>query len=171
MTSVVAAWRNLARKQHDAWTAAALKEGMSTYPFFTKINGALAAAKLPLLMDPPQRTKLKPNPVAELEILNRSGVITLRLRVPRAPEPHTLVLGSRWCSQGIWTRGNKFAIIGKLPDVAAGWSDITDLYVKAFGAPPVGRRVFIRTRQLLNGWQDEFKETYADVPPPEKQGN
>ena len=168
---VVNAWRNLTRKQHDAWTAAALKEGMRTYSFFSKINGALAAAKLPLLTDPPQRVKLKPNPVGELEILNRSGVITLRLRVPRAPEPHTLVLGSRWCSQGIWTRGNKFAIIGKLPEAAAGWSDITGLYVHAFGTPPVGRRVFIRTRQLLNGWQDEFKETCADVPPPEKQGS
>ena len=78
------------------------------------------------------------------------------------------MLGSRWCSRGIWTRGHKFATIGKLPP-ARGWSDITALYVNAFGVPPVGQRVFIRTRQLSNGWEDDFKETFADVPPPEKQ--
>ncbi|MGO9636624.1 MAG: hypothetical protein ACLPSO_01620 [Terracidiphilus sp.] len=71
----------------------------------------------------------------------------------------------------IWTRGNRFAVIGALPAAEAGWSDITDLYVKAFGVPPVGQRVFIRTRQLVNGWEDGFKETCADVPPPEKQGS
>ena len=169
MGLVVNAWRNLTRKQYESWKAAAQKEGMNTYPFFSKINGAQAAAKLSLFMDPPKREKLSPNPVGELEILNRSGVITLRLRVPRAPARHTFVLGSRWCSRGIWTRGNKFAVIGELPEAARGWSDITDLYVKAFGVPPVGQRVFIRTRQLINGRQDDFKETCADVPPPEKQ--
>ncbi len=168
---VVNAWRNLTRKHYDAWAAAAQKEGMTPYPFFSKINGALVAANLPLLMDPPKREKLRPNPVGELEILNRNGVITLRLRVPRAPARHTFVLGSRWCSRGIWTRGNRFAIIGELPAAAGGWSDITALYVGAFGVPPVGRRVFIRTRQLINGWQDDFKQTCADVPPPEPQGS
>jgi hypothetical protein len=168
MIQVVIAWRLLTRKQYDAWTAAARKAKMKTYPFFCKINGALVAAKLPLLMDPPKPEKISPNPVGELEILNQGGEITLRLWVPQAPAPHTLVLGSRWCSRGIWTRGNKFAIMGELPPAKRGWSDITELYVNAFGVPPVGRRVFIRTRQLVNGWQDEFKETCADVPPPEK---
>lgn len=171
MGLVVNAWRKLTRKQYESWKAAAQRANMNTYPFFSKLNGVQAAAKLPLFMDPPKREKLSPNPVGELEILNRSGVITLRLRVPRAPARHTFVLGSRWCSRGIWTRGNKFAVIGELPEAARGWSDITDLYVEAFGVPPVGQRVFIRTRQLINGWQDGFKETCADVPPPEKQGS
>jgi hypothetical protein len=81
----------------------------------------LAAAKLPLIMDPHKPEKFRPNPVGALEILNRSGVITLRLRVPRAPARHTFVLGSKWCSRGIWTRGNWFAIIGELPAAAGGW--------------------------------------------------
>jgi hypothetical protein len=170
LSKAVKAWRQLTRKQHEAWTLAARKEKMNTYPFFSKINGALAAAKLPLVMDPPKREKPRPNPVGELVILNQGGVITLRLKVPRAPAPHTFVLGSKWCSQGIWTRGNRFAILGQLPASAGGWSDITNLYVTAFGVPPPGRRVFIRTRQLINGWGDGFKETSADVPPPEQQG-
>jgi len=171
MAMVVSAWRKLTRKQYEAWAAAAQKANMKTYPFFCKINGALAAAKLPLVMDPPKPEKISPNPVGELEILNRGGVITLRLRVPRAPAQHTFVLGSRWCSRGIWTRGNKFAIIGELPAAKRGWSDITELYVNRFGVPQVGQRVFIRTRQLINGWEDDFKETCADVPQPEKQGS
>ena len=169
MAKVVNAWRQITPKQYAAWTAAARKADMDTYPFFSKINGALSAAKLPLLMDPPKPEKIRPNPVEELRILNENGVITLLLRVPRAPAQHTFVLGSRWCSPGIWTRGNKFAIIGELPPAIRGWSDITALYVKAFGVPRVGHRVFIRTRQLVNGWEDGFKETCADVPQPEKQ--
>jgi hypothetical protein len=170
MGLVVNAWRQLTRKQYEAWRVAAQQEDMNTYPFFSRINGAQAAARLPLFLEPPRREKLRPNPVGDLEIRNLSGVITLRLWVPRAPARHTFVLGSRWCSRGIWTRGNKFAIIGELPEAAEGWSDITGLYVEAFGVPPVGQRVFIRTRQLINGWQDSFKETFADVPPPEKRG-
>jgi hypothetical protein len=94
---------------------------VKTYPFFSKINGALAAAKLPLFKDPPKRKKVRPNPVGDLEILNRGGVITLRLKLPRAPAGHTFVLGSPWCSRGIWTRSNRFAIIGELPAAAGGW--------------------------------------------------
>lgn len=167
MTKVVNAWRQITRQQYEAWTAAARKADMKTYPFFCKINGALSAAKLPLLMDPPKPEKIRPNPVEELEILNRGGDVTLRLRVPRAPAEHTFVLGSRWCSRGIWTRGNKFTTIGELSPAKRGWIDITQLYVNTFGVPPVGQRVFIRTRQLVNGWVDDFKETFADVPPPE----
>ena len=167
MVLVVNAWHNLTRKQHEAWVAAARKAKMETYPFFCKINGALAAAKLPLLMVPPKPVKFGPNPVGELQILNRGGDITLLLWVPRAPAPHTFVLGSRWCSRGIYTRGNKFATIGELPAAKQCWCDITALYVNAFGVPPVGQRVFIRTRQLINGWEDDFKETWADVPLPE----
>jgi hypothetical protein len=132
---VVNAWRNLTPKQFEAWTAAARKEHMKPYPFFSKINGALAAAKLPLLMDPPKREKLRPNSVGELEILNRGGVITLRLRVPRAPAQHTFVLGSKRCRRGIWTRGNKFAIIGELP-MATGGRSASHLITSPYKARP-----------------------------------
>jgi hypothetical protein len=35
MVKVVNAWRQLTRKQYDAWTTAARKENMKTYPFFS----------------------------------------------------------------------------------------------------------------------------------------
>ena len=43
-------------------------------------------------------------------------------------------------------------------------SDITDLYVARFGVPPAGTKVFIRTQQHINGWDDLPKQTSAVVP-------
>jgi hypothetical protein len=37
-------------------------------------------------------------------------------------------------------------------------------YVDKYGVPPVGKRVFIPTRQQVNGWQDSPKQTTAVVP-------
>jgi hypothetical protein len=37
------------------------------------------------------------------------------------------------------------------------------IYVKTYGVPPVGARVFIRTRQLISGWEEDFKDTNAVV--------
>jgi hypothetical protein len=45
-----------------------------------------------------------------------------------------------------------------------GFSDITGLYVKRCGVPPFDSRVFIRTRQLISGCEDDFKDTDAVVP-------
>ena len=95
---------------------------------------------------------------------------TLRLRVPAAPAKYTFVLGSPPCSAGISVRSN-YSTVGLLPAADRGWSEITELYVKRFGVPPVDSRVFIRTRQLINGWKDNFKETNAVVPEPEGKGS
>jgi hypothetical protein len=43
-------------------------------------------------------------------------------------------------------------------------SDITKQYVEKHGRPAVGQRVFIRTRQYMDGGQDEFQEFSAVVP-------
>jgi hypothetical protein len=42
--------------------------------------------------------------------------------------------------------------------------DITEMFVKKYGEPPVGSRIFIRTRQLISGWEEDFKNTNAVVP-------
>ena len=62
-------------------------------------------------------------------------------------------------------------LLGRLPQALHGRSEITDFYVKKFGEPPPGSRVFIWTRQVINGRKDTLKRTYADVPPPEGPGN
>ncbi len=166
--SVAGMWRTLSDKRLAAWTAAAEKEGMSPYLFFCKINGNLVAHGLPPVLAPPKRVSFRPNPVEELEILNRRGVITLRLRVPRAPAASTDVLGLRWCSRGISVPRSNGILLGRQPQAVRGWSDVTDLYVHKFGRPPARSRVFISTRQVVNGRKDDLKPTSAVVPSPEK---
>ena len=169
---VVGAWRKRTHKQFVAWSVAAQRANsqspggagtLDAYRLFCKINFALVTAGLPIVMVPPKPEKFRPNPVEELDIRNRRGVTTLWLRVPEAPATYTFVLGSPPCSAGRSVRSN-YSTIGLLPAPVRGWCDITELYVKRFGVPPVGTRVFIRTRQLINGWEDDFKNTDAVVP-------
>ena len=172
MARVTGAWRKRTHKQFVAWSVAALRansqspggEGaLDAYHLFCKINLALVAAGLPIVMNPPKPEKFRPNPVEELDIRKRHGVLTIRLRVFEAPAAYTFVLGSPPCSAGRSVRSN-YSTIGLLPASVRGWCYITDLYVKRFGVPPAGTRVFIRTRQLINGWEDDFKHTDAVVP-------
>ena len=129
---------------------------------------SVCAGPSPLGHPPPKRERVRPNPVEALEIRNQRGVISLRLRVPEAPAQFTFVFGVRWCSRGMSVPRRNGVLLGPLPQAVQGWIDITDLYVKKFGQPPPGSRVFIWTRQVINGRKDALKRTSADVPPPEK---
>ena len=172
MARVTGAWRKRTHKQFVAWSVAALRANsqspggtgtLDAYHLFCKINLALVAAGLPIVMNPPKPEKFRPNPVEELDIRKRGGVLTIRLRVFGVPATYTFVLGSPPCSAGRSVRSN-YSTIGLLPAAVRGWCDITDLYVRRFGVPPAGTRVFIRTRQLINGWEDDFKHTDTVVP-------
>ena len=170
-----ARWRNLTDEQRDAWRASGLNTPshpslgqsgpISGYALFVKINCALAAAGVPCLTLPPKPAKFRPNPVGKLTITNRNGEITLQLSVPTPAAELTIVRASPPCSVGRSVTCT-YAIIGLLPPALDGLSDITDLYVKAFGKPPVSSRVFIRTRQVIDGWEDDPVQTTAIVPGP-----
>ena len=166
--SVASLWRTLSDQRFAAWAAAAKKEKMLPYRFFCQINGTLAAYGQPRLLDPPKRERLRPNPVEALEIGNQRGELTLRLRVPKAPAEFTFVFGVRWCSRGMSVPRSNGVLLCRRPQAVQGWSEITDAYVKKFGKPRPGTRVFIWTRQVVNGRKDGLKMTHADVPPPEK---
>jgi hypothetical protein len=53
-----------------------------------------------------------------------------------------------------------------LPAPVDGWSDITALYVARYGVPVIGKAIWIRTRQHINGWNDLPKTISAIVPAP-----
>ena len=160
-------WRTLADAQHAAWETAAQQQGKKGYWLFCQINGVLDSIGEPLRLDgPPEPTTFMPNPLNGLDITNHTGNVTIRLKVPSAPTPIVAVLGAKPCSRGHSVPRTRFVMLGRLPLPADGWSDLTQLYVKKFGFPPVGSRVFIATRQILNGWRDTLKAFRADVPPP-----
>jgi hypothetical protein len=58
-----------------------------------------------------------------------------------------------------------------LPAPQNGISDITEMYLEAFGEPEPGRKVFIRTRQQRDGWEDKATDLSELVPliPPAAQ--
>jgi hypothetical protein len=171
---ISARWRTLTDDQRQAWNGTGLKATsrprggqsgpLSGFALFMKINCALAAAGVGIVTLPPKPAKARPNPVGRLSITNRRGEITLLLSVPKPPAELTLVLASPPCSAGR-SSSNGYAIIGLLPAAVHGVSDITDLYFKKYGKAPARSRIFIRTRQLINGWQDDPKDTDAVVPP------
>ncbi len=127
------------------------------------VNSRRAELGLPQFDLPPAEPTFSPNPVAELVITNTGGAITLKLRVPSPPAQYTLVQGAAPVSTGIRCVQH-FPLLGLLPPVTDGWSDITELYVARYGVPPVGTVVFIRTCQHSEGSSDLPKLTSARVP-------
>jgi hypothetical protein len=168
-------WRALTDEQRAIWGTSAQNTNsrpslgqsghLAGYSLFVKINSILACQGLAPVVLPTERPTFDANPVCELLITNTGGRIELKLRVPTAPSAHILVLGTRPRSPGV-TFAKHFAILGALPAAEAGYSNITDLYIDRYGPLPVGMRIFIRTRQLLNGWEDDPQQTTAIVPAP-----
>ena len=172
---VSARWRTLTEEQRAAWTISAKaahtgrRLGQSSTltgcQFFIKINCARAAVGLSQLVEPPATPEFGANPLGALVITNTGGTIALKLKVSGAPASEVVVLGVAPRSAGVSYAWN-FVALGLLPAPSRGLSDITDIYIARFGVPNVGTRVFIRTRQQINGWEDAPKQTNAIVPKP-----
>jgi hypothetical protein len=168
-----ALWNKLTDEQRRLWNVRASevrshprlgKNGRLTgQQLFVKINCILASVGKPMVISPPDRPRFPANPVGALSITNSNGAIALRLRVSETPAADIIVLGAAPCSQGV-SFVRDFTILGLLPASSAGASDITDMYVKRYGIPREGSRVFIRTNQEIDGWEDNFKQTTAVVP-------
>ena len=168
-------WRTLSDEQHVAWartangrrTRARLQQSgrLSGYLLFVQINCNLAAIGLPMVMDPPAPPKFPDNPVGQLLITNANGSVRLQLNVSGTPTRFTIVSASRPRSAGT-TFVDHFTILGVLPDPEQGMSNITDLYLGKWPLVPVGSRVFIRTVQQIDGWEDLPRQVSAIVPAP-----
>lgn len=168
-----ARWRTLTDEQRSVWINGGTqvksepRMGQSGHltgcQFFNKINCTLALTGEPPTDVPTERPSFGVNPVGPLTASNDGGDIALKLSVSRAPAEYILVLGTAPCSAGM-TVPRRFVILGRLPDPVSRVSDITDMYVARYGVPPAGSRVFIRTVQVANGWEDYPKDTTAVVP-------
>jgi hypothetical protein len=168
-----ARWRTLTDQQRSVWINGGLqvksdpRMGQSGHltgcQFFNKINCTLALAGEPPTDIPTERPSFSANPVGALNITNDDGDIALTLSIPHAPAHYVLVLGTAPCSAGM-SVPRRFVILGRLPDPVSRVSDTTAMYVARYGVPPVGSRVFIRTVQAANGWEDFPKDTTAVVP-------
>ena len=116
-------------------------------------------------LDAPAIATFGPNAVRALKITNINGVIKLRLCVSGKAAQSIVVLGTKPRSAGV-SYVDHFTILGVLPAPVGGFSDIPDLYVRKYGVPAAGSRVFIQTFQRIDGWDDLLKQISAIVPAP-----
>jgi hypothetical protein len=167
-------WRTLRDEQRLAWARAASgrrtrarlgqSSRLSGYLLFVQINCNLAAIGLPMVLDPPAAPRFPANPVGQLFITNNNGSVGFQLSVASTPVQFTIVFGSRPRSAGT-TFEDHFTILGLLPEPEQGMSSIGGLYLAKWPVVPVGSRIFIRTVQQINGWEDLPVQTSAIVPP------
>ena len=160
---IAKAWGGrLTEEQRLAWIVAAAK--VKSHPrlwqsgrltgemHFQGINSARARIGLKMLVCPPERVVLGPNPVEGFAISYVNGQARLRLKVSGPVTEDIMVFGQAPCSAGRkkWRHG---AYLGLLPAPEGGESDITEMYVAKYGVPEPGKKVFIRTRQQKDGWE------------------
>ena len=103
-----------------------------------------------------------PNPTRELVATISDGIFNLKLHVLSQPVEHTLLLAASPRSPGVRCVQH-FPFLGFLPAPVDGWCDLTELFVRRYGVPALGRAIFIRTRQHINGWNDLPKEVSARI--------
>jgi hypothetical protein len=168
-----ALWRTLTERQRATWASnthdvrSRPKLGQSgklpPYLVFVKVNATRASQGLPPVLTQPEFYKFDANPVGELVSTNTAGVVDLKLSVPTTPATDIVVLGAAPYSAGV-SFVNDYVILGRPPAPEAGYSSIRKLYVDRYGEPAAGTRVFIRTRQVRDGWGDVPIQTTAIVP-------
>jgi hypothetical protein len=161
------AWRELTKEQRPAWIAEAAKEQshprleqsgpLTGAQYFARINCARNCIGRERLVWPPERVAFGPSPVGGLSISWENGRVRLKVRVAGPVVEDIMVFGAAPCSAGRkkWRHG---AYLGLLPAAEGGESDITEVYVERYGEPKVGERVFIQTRQQVNGQEGDDKD-------------
>ena len=155
-------WATLTQEQYRLWKTAAeghstekrlnQSGGLQAYHLFCRINCNLAAIGLPMVVEPPAVPQFGDNPVIQLRITNTDGVIALKLVVRSQPVPYVVVAGAAPRSAAT-DYVDHFTILGVLPEPVDGEVDITELYVRHWGQPRPGSRVFIQVIQQINGWR------------------
>ena len=134
---------------------------------FVKLNTARAWIGRDLLRRPPQRPVFPPNPVVGLSIGYQQGRLRLKVSVSGPVEGDLMVFAQAPCP-ATRKKSRKPVFLCLLPPPESGESDITDQYLARLGEPNPGRKVFILTRQQVNGWEDHSMELSAVVPQPER---
>ena len=176
MTQCAQAWsERLTEDQRIAWRRLAeyhprlVRKGrfyrLRGHQIFRAINTVLALLGREPRTDPPPEPKFGVNPQVTLQIKITSKGPSLKLRLSGTPVTDIMVFASPPWKAGRTYCGD-FRFLGLLPTPVNGWSDITRLYLKKFGVPPPNTRVFIRTWQVVDGWEDraQMHLTNALVP-------
>ena len=162
LATQAAAYDQLTDAQQEGWIAAAAQ--MQSKPtlgqsgpltglqLFTKVNCALLAIGGDPVTTPPAKPLFDPLPVDALAITNVAGAITIRLHTTGTPPDGTML---RACppQQSGCRRGVGYRVLGSLDAPVNNYIDITTPYAGRFGAPEVGKRVFVSVNANINGYE------------------
>lgn len=173
LSRVAARWRALTETERAAWVAAAKEAksnsrlgqsgALSGFLLFTKINCTLTQFGQAQLDAPPAQPLFPDLAPTNLVITNTGGTIALKLTCPADPGENTIVRASVPVSQGRQT-WDDFRVLGICPAPVLGASDITALYTARHGVPPVGKKVYVRINQFVDGWESLPTSFWAIVP-------
>jgi hypothetical protein len=160
------AWRRLAETLPRRGRKGRLHR-VRGHQVFRAINTVLVLIGREPRTDPPPLPKFGVNPRVTLQFKGASKGPALKLRLSETPAEDIMVFASPPWKAGRTYCGD-YRFIGLLPAAVNGWSDITRLYVQKFGMPPPNTRVFIRTWQVVDGWENraQMQLTNALVPTP-----
>ena len=155
-------WAKLTEEQRTGWRERAVEVQsrrrlaqsgpLTGQTLFIKLNVVLALCGEEPLLDAPPIAWFRVNPVAGLAITNGKEGFALRLVVSEAPKQGIMVFGSPPRSVGRMST-DTYTFLGMLPAGIEWKGEITSLYVRKYGVPPAGTRVFIRTWPMENGWE------------------
>ena len=173
LSRVAARWRALTETERAAWVAAAKEAksnsrlgqsgALSGFLLFTKINCTLTQFGQAQLDAPPAQPLFPDLAPTNLVITNTGGTIALKLTCAVDPGENTIVRASVPVSQGRQT-WDDFRVLGICPAPVLGASDITALYTARHGVPPVGKKVYVRINQFVDGWESLPTTFWAIVP-------
>ena len=170
---VTRGWRALQETQRAAWMAAATevksvsrlgqRGPLSGFQLFAKINCTLEQFGEDQVTVPPAQPQFTDLAPENLVITNTAGVIALKLTCPNSPGENTIVRGSKPLSQGVEVCKD-FRILGLCPEPVGGTADITGLYTARYGAPVVGKKVYVQVNQFVGGWES-LPTTFSAIVP------
>ena len=109
--------------------------------FFFKVNLPRARLGQELLLEPPAQPGFAQNPAVAFTITNDKWDFAMELTLARAPTEEIMLWASPPCNAGK-RRNWDYRVLGLLQTPVEGANNFRRLYVKRFGVPPVGKRVF-----------------------------
>jgi len=156
-------WRTITEAQRLAWNEAGKlirsearlgQSGpLSGFLLFVKVNCNLEIVGEPAVNTPSPVPAFDSNVVKGLELTNPGGAVAIKLTCSGTSDAFNLVWATPPKSAGRF-RPSDYYYLGELPEVVSGKADITALYTAKFGAPVAGQKVFVRSKQILDGYDD-----------------
>jgi hypothetical protein len=173
LTTNAKAWRNLTQAQIAAWNTEAAS--MSTSPengtsgkmtglqLFVQQNCVLALTGQPATTAPLASASFAGLGTLALNITNTGGTIKIVFTATGTQPAYALVRACPPQSAGVSICSN-WRILGLLPTPTSGAIDITSLFVAKFGAPAVGKKLFIQVGEVVGGTEAIPSQFEAVVP-------